>query len=116
MKFSTIIAAVVATTLSTSAFGGELIRSNVPSSNGSVPGFLVLGEGFFVEAAYADRAIVNATVLPAGVNSKDLGEVMAYLASAGIDATPRLAGDDTESKLIDGVVVVTTSRAVNGGW
>jgi len=125
MKLTTILTAAIVATFSTSAFGADLIRSNVPSSNGSVPGFVVLGKGYFVEAAYADRAIVDATVLPAGVNSKDLGEVMAYLASVGIDATARLAGDDTERETVVSLddegnevtsEIVTTSRAVNGGW
>lgn len=136
MKMIT-IAAIALTATSASALevslDNNLIRSNVPAVSGSVPGFLVVGEGYFVEHAYADRVSVEATVLPAGLDSKDLDEVMAYLASIGSDAQPALRLDDREItretftvqvEVSPGVfedqergrLVEDTSRATNGGW
>ena len=126
MKMTLITAAIIAvSSMATAAdIGDNLIRSNVPSATGSVPGFLVLGEGYFVEAAYADQATIAATVLPEGLNSKRLDDVLAYLEARDIDASPRLASAGSEYKavteIVDGKEVETLipapSRVVNGGW
>ena len=125
MKMTTLIAAFAAATMSTAAFAADVSRTNVPADSGSVPGFYVQGMGFFVEAGYEGRATVDATVLPAGVNSKEAGDVTAYLASIGVEAELVLRGKQTERETVVSLddngdeittVIETTSRPVNGGW
>jgi hypothetical protein len=88
----TLLATVAAVALASSAFAGQtLIRSNVPAASGSVPGFHLAGVGFFVAEGYENRATVNATVVPASVDVKDLEEVEAWLAEMGYtNVTPRI--------------------------
>ena len=88
----TLLATVAAIALASSAFAGQtLIRSNVPAASGSVPGFHLGGVGFFVAEGYEDRVTVDAIVVPASIDVKDLEGVEAWLAEMGYtNVSPRI--------------------------
>lgn len=102
----------------------RLMRTNVECGGSYVTGFTVIRSevdqyiGEAAAIACGDAAdIARYTVVPASVDMFDLGEVLAYLEAQGeTQVAPVLQGKDTERRLVDGVVVVTTSRPVNGGW
>lgn len=109
----TLLATVAAIALASSAFAGQtLIRSNVPAVSGSVPGFHLAGVGFFVAEGYEDRATVDATVVPASVDVKDLEEVEAWLASMGYtNVSPRI--ETSETVLVEVSAGVFEKQSVN---
>ena len=111
----TTITAIAIAMASTAAFSAEAIRSNVPCDGGSKPGFVVISGSadYFVINGMNEGCPAGTTELPVDVHPFDADAVKAYL---GNDVDLRLQGNDRETRLVDGVLVETTSRPVNGGW
>ena len=98
----------------------RVMCSNVPAQNGSVPGFYIPLIGWFVDAHVADRAAVEAFVLPAGISSKDEGEVIDYLHSVGLTNFELVISTDRSSfKSVtddNGSVTRVTRSTGSGEW
>ena len=93
MKNLLITAALVAITATAAAADLSLVRTSVIDNDGQHrSGFRTIG-GTITRYVSASSASMydfpeNVVVVPAGVDTANLGEVQAYLASIGVEATP----------------------------